>query len=215
MLLRHESSLRMTHSDQFRVVTFVPTNNDNLLSEIEVFRSKVTRDFPEDKRIKNYYQDRLSFADQKLISLLFVRKKVVGFSTVFNNPNFYPPGVSRFLNRYYIHPQYRMEHKSFFSHTVKMLRQQLELSKDCGVESAMITTELFKVRWFKQWLGFISQETGVQWQFDQDKAYQVCDCPEALSCWQHVGYCSLTENDTFGLGLNSMLLQNVKERFSR
>jgi hypothetical protein len=56
---------------------------------------------------QNYMPERLHVEDHIIFSVLTEKDEILAFCGIYRNPNHYPPGVFRILNRMFVHPRFR------------------------------------------------------------------------------------------------------------
>ncbi len=178
----------------FDIYTFLTPINIVLKNELKKFISN--QNFTQERLAFNYRC--LNFDDYIAVSVFYLEKKIVGFSTVWSR-DFYPGDTVRVFNRWFENKQVRKTSKIIGDHhLIAVANHQIQIAKDNDYEWAFISRERGP-RFLKKLSDKLSDKTKYSWQV-HPKKIPVC-YPNAESCWQWVSYANIKNNNHLKWGM--------------
>ncbi len=154
---------------------------DRWKGDFETVRQNILAQKNETRK-KNYSLERLNISEQEEVTVLYRNYALVAFSTLYRR-DFYPPGVSRVLNRMWKDQSIRNIEKPFHLVSKLMLDQQLDVARQLDKKAVFISTEGVRGRWLQEWVKQANQ-AGMAWKAIPGKCHVAPG--NHISCWQNV-----------------------------
>lgn len=133
-----------------------------------------------DRYKNNYTAKNFDIFKQEDMSVIYVKDKLVAFSSVFSSP-VYPVNTYRILNRFWKDDLVRWD--GYVS--ITMLRHQLDVLNELNADCGFISAQGYRKRWMQNW---IDRAIAKGFDFKQvDGMVKVCN-GSYKNCWHNVGY---------------------------
>lgn len=159
---------------------------------IEKIKQWLNESILDSKHYENYLN--LDINENYLaITLEEVDNKFCTFSSIYTR-DFYPKNCYRIFNRYFVHPDYRVELQRkgiekfpiLSNRTLTIINQQIEFCKLMSADCAFITLHSYKPGWCRQFVKELNENTKYNWNLED----LVLVAPDKMNkkCYQHVIY---------------------------
>ena len=146
-----------------------------------------------DHKKNNYNYERFDLEKQDEISILYLGKEIVAFSSLYCR-DYYSDDISRVLNRIWKSPKIRFIHQSYWPLSRKMLLPQLKKAYLLNKSAIFLSIEGKKKRWLRRFI-FEAKKEDARWVV-LPGFYKVAPGNDK-SCWHSVGFLPLRKGYVF------------------